>query len=1781
MLGLITLRAELDWQRRMVEISLSGVSGGGRKRDHGSRTAAQCESDWISHRTLPCARRPSTQGLTDAVTDAGYYLRQVDDDQSVTSNHYYNFGPRQAVEWVGVEGMDPVPPGALECDRWEHGVALPTGTQGILSSTYGDFDGDGQVEVIGYEVRCAYVEGRPGFVEKTKAYVLKIHNGQLVNVGALPTSGQSIMPGFLLTDRAVSGRFPIHAPDLNGDGLPDVVWREGVFPGEVGADESKPHLRYLYALNNGAGFEVPIELPLPAEDNGAHRVSPKFLDFNADGAADIVYDDAGTLFVVLWNGQAFEESIEILDVGFVAENSHYRLQDIDGDGRHDFVYVDTQSVSVYRGVSRDFPTSVITEIENGMGVQTTIRYESLSRTQHYTQNGAGAATEVEVARFYETLNRESAEPHALHKSYPTLPLKAPVYVVTSVNSTAPAAGSVPGDIDPDAKSRISYYYSDAKVQAAGRGLLGFKTLKTVDEQTKVATVTTYRQDFPFIGYPFKTQVLTSQGHLLSESTNEWRLQDWNNGSPSAPYRPYLAKTTEETFDLLDNGLTQGAHVQTSVTTNVYDDYNHDGVSDAGQFYGNVTETSVVTTAPGLRGGHETFVNETVTAYGDTVFERQRGLVSRTVVTSSRTGWSDITRTTDFTYYTGEFGKYRGLLRAEIVEPNKPEYTLTTSYYYDRFGNKNTVTRAGLVEGGELVSRNRRVVYDATGRYVDKRYNHLNHLTIDVVERNVIGSPTMVRDFRGVQTVSSYGALGRKYRDASNTGRFRQTEFRACDAQCPRSARYVAEATESGGSRTREYMDALGRPVREETLGFDGRWSTVDTEYDRLGRVRRKSNPYFPGDTIYWSETTYDILGRIVETTVPGIAASTSTGYSRYDTIITNPHNQVKTETRNARGELIQVVDHQQGKVIYDYDAAGRLRRVSHLGSPSDPQEVVVELDYDLLGRKSYMNDPDKGQWHYKYNVFGELTEQRDAKGQIMATTYDSLGRMTRRRDVDGAGNVESDTKWTYDLAANGLGQLAVVTDEVSGYKETYTYDELGRSSTTTTCVGPNAAGLCYLRRVTYDDYNRLRQQVDSAVDGTWSNRGSEKRYNAYGYLSEIVDVDGQALVPYYKVNTMNARGRVTSFALGNGSVTNRSYEPATGRLHTLKTVSLAGGQPDIQDLRYTWDDLDNLTQRRDNRRNLTEDFLQYDGLNRLVASQVVGQAPRTVRYNSLGNITAKSNVGDYTYSGINAGPHAVTSTGDGITYQYDPNGNMYSDSSGRTLAYTVFDKPKMIAKGGYVTRFAYGPSRKRHTRVEEGVGGRTVKRYVANIEHITKPDGTREVKRYINNNVIVTTRYTADGAKTTESTDYIHHDHLGSLDVVTNEAGLIVAEMSFDAWGQRRDPTTWASLSAPALQSFASSATDRGYTAHEMLDSVGLIHMNGRVYDARLGRFLQADPFVQNAGDTQLYNRYSYLRNNPLNATDPSGYFIEALIVGAFLGYAASVAAQAYDAPWLTAVVSFIGCATLNPVACAAGFGFGSTLGAGGSFSDALINGAIAGASAYAFSFVDKQFEAASNANKASGAGIDYGTRQLTVAQTAQRVTAHAVVGGVTSELQGGEFGHGFVRAGVTAAGFAALQGTYQASKQAVVGRIERSLEESMCDAACKAFPDADDVEATVHLKEVNLGFPETELIGGAGVRVDLAGPHDAIAVLGWWKATVNVLSGKVSGDAFLQVGGRKHLTTEFLNLNTGVAELGVTLEVNSRESLSVPHFLGARSLREGVEVNIIDLQSDFIPFHP
>ena len=122
--------------------------------------------------------------------------------------------------------------------------------------------------------------------------------------------------------------------------------------------------------------------------------------------------------------------------------------------------------------------------------------------------------------------------------------------------------------------------------------------------------------------------------------------------------------------------------------------------------------------------------------------------------------------------------------------------------------------------------------------------------------------------------------------------------------------------------------------------------------------------------------------------------------------------------------------------------------------------------------------------------------------------------------------------------------------------------------------------------------------------------------------------------------------------------------------------------------------------------------------------------------------------------------------------------------------------------------------------------------------------------------------------------EYRHFDHLGSSASITDSAGSELVSLAHDPHGERRKPDWTRRLNPSEIAALAADygdRTSRGFTGHEHLDRTGLVHMNGRLYDPLLGRFLSPDLIVANPADGQQWNLYSYAMNSPLSYVDPSG----------------------------------------------------------------------------------------------------------------------------------------------------------------------------------------------------------------------------------------------------------------------------------------------------------------------
>ena len=203
----------------------------------------------------------------------------------------------------------------------------------------------------------------------------------------------------------------------------------------------------------------------------------------------------------------------------------------------------------------------------------------------------------------------------------------------------------------------------------------------------------------------------------------------------------------------------------------------------------------------------------------------------------------------------------------------------------------------------------------------------------------------------------------------------------------------------------------------------------------------------------------------------------------------------------------------------------------------------------------------------------------------------------------------------------------------------------------------------------------------------------------------------------------------------------------------------------------------------------------------------------------------------------------------------------------------------------YLSQFSYGPDHERWKQVASYSNGSETTHYIGGLleKESPAPTGATQWRHYVylpSGLAIIVTR----AAGSAKSVRYVLTDHLGSTDRVLNEAGAVALSESFAAFGARRG-SNWQDGTSPDWAGIAGT-TRRGYTGHEHLDNLQLIHMNGRVYDPQAGRFLSVDPLMGDLGDSQQVNPYAYVGNRPLRATDPSGYSAADLPPdpGSFLG---------------------------------------------------------------------------------------------------------------------------------------------------------------------------------------------------------------------------------------------------------------------------------------------------------
>jgi len=1054
-------------------------------------------------------------------------------------------------------------------------------------------------------------------------------------------------------------------PDFNGDGIGDFIIHVREADGEPGVYYDT----WEAVLGGGNGVSY--------IGSFAAGIGPYWADVNGDGCSDAVYSGFDQWGTGLWryrlsNCVSLGPEYTSTYVSSGMNHSNYGVLDWDGDGFEDLVghnpstqtwhllkstgqYVNPPTDTYVPNSASSAGVTYVGDI-NGDGL-TDLLYRTASNTWAVRPR-AGVRADLlktvtdgygNVTTFnYSSIAQGSYTKYAT-ATYPTQEYQGARYVVSSLQASNGIGGSY----------QLTYTYKGARLDRQGRGFLGYAVRSWTDSRDSTGRHQEYRQDHPFIGAVKKSETKLADGTVISSAETTWSKHDYGTGYESRAFA-YVGETVQSQHNVGAPPY-NGAKVSTSTTTNLVD-------STTGTVY----DQTIVTSEPsaganGLNGG-TTWTTHVQRPPGELVNDVTNwciGRPQRTTVSQSHSlaGGGAQTRT-----ITSNWNAFYCRLTDVVVEPNHATLKVTTTLQYDLFGNLTTET----VTGVGMPARTTTMQYDAQGQFPLSIQNALNQTTHRTWEGKY-GTPATETDPNGISVEWSYDNLGRLTEERRPDGTKTTWSRAACNSPtyCGvgtlRVETTLSEYDSAGAVVRRElrYTDRFDRLTHDYVQGLGGLWSRSYRVFDALGRVEREYFPYQDNATSYPSSSiVYDLLGRPTQVSRPvsDTDSTIQTTYVYYEGLTTrtvDPLSKVSATVANAAGQVVRSTDHSGYSQNFHFDGFGNPVLVTDsLGN------TLQSAVFNIRGMRTQSSDMDMGTWIYVPNALGEITRQTDAKGQITDFQYDLLGRLTQRAEPAGV----STWVWGASSTARNIGQLQSISG--LGYSENNTFDSIGRLASR--IINADAS---YQIDYGYNSFGALDTLTYPVSTGGYRLK-LQYEYSA-GALSRIRDFNSPGTI-YWTANTANARGQVTQETLGNGLVARRSFDAVNGWIRSIQTGP--GGGASIQNLAYQWDRVGNLTERRDLNQSLTESFV-YDNLHRLDYSQLNGSTNLDLGYDSMGNISFKSDVGNYSYHPTKKHAVASTSAPSDWSFEYDANGNM-TTGRGQNITWTSFNLPASITLPG-------------------------------------------------------------------------------------------------------------------------------------------------------------------------------------------------------------------------------------------------------------------------------------------------------------------------------------------------------------------------------------------------------------------------------------------------------------------------------------------------------------------
>ncbi|MEZ5306395.1 MAG: RHS repeat-associated core domain-containing protein [Pyrinomonadaceae bacterium] len=468
------------------------------------------------------------------------------------------------------------------------------------------------------------------------------------------------------------------------------------------------------------------------------------------------------------------------------------------------------------------------------------------------------------------------------------------------------------------------------------------------------------------------------------------------------------------------------------------------------------------------------------------------------------------------------------------------------------------------------------------------------------------------------------------------------------------------------------------------------------------------------------------------------------------------------------------------------------------------------------------------------NAVGKLTKVENSVSKTEYTEFDILGRVTKSRQTT-EGTSYGDTEYKYNLSGalsetkypsgrvvrnvlDNTGRLSIVQSKKDANHGFRDYAK-GFQYTATGAVSDMQLGNGKWESTTFNS----RLQPTKIALGTVQG-GDDKLNLAYEYnTSGVADNNGNVLKQTITVNSTPGQN--------NGFTAVQSY--AYDELNRLKSATETIGGTQSWKEAYTFD--------RYGHKN-------YDESQTTTLTRNCGTAP---------NLTICQQDREMENPEIDSATNRIKELqpdGDSVKdYEYDPAGNTTKDPDGRTFQYDGENKQiKVSNTAGTIGEYSF-----------DGDGKRVKKRVPATGEttHFIHDAGGKLIAEY---STIVEPTSTAKA-------NYLTNDTLGSPRILTDRDGNVGSRRDFLPYGA--EITNTVNTNRTSTNGYAGDQVKQKFTGYSRNEETELDFTQARMFSYHLGRFTTVDEVTKDSdlNDPQSWDKYLYVRNNPLNLTDPTG----------------------------------------------------------------------------------------------------------------------------------------------------------------------------------------------------------------------------------------------------------------------------------------------------------------------